>query len=58
MNVWESMGLDSMIRPEVAAKRKAAAAMMASADLREDINNTTMPFWLVPQIQKLGINGM
>lgn len=31
---------------------------MKSLDLRQDVNDATMPFWLVPQIQQLGINGM
>ena len=56
-NVWESMDLDAMLRPSVAQKRKAVADLMSSVDLKEDINNTTMPFWIVPKIQKLGING-
>jgi hypothetical protein len=47
-DVWESMGLDRHIRPEVAVKRKATAQMMKSLDLRQDVNDTTMPFWLVP----------
>jgi alkylation response protein AidB-like acyl-CoA dehydrogenase len=30
---------------------------MNSVDLTEDTNNATMPFWIVPKIQSLGING-
>jgi alkylation response protein AidB-like acyl-CoA dehydrogenase len=49
-NVWESMGLDAVIRPEVAEKRKKTAEMMKSVDLRDNVNNATMPFWMVPKI--------
>jgi hypothetical protein len=49
-DVWESMGLDRLIRPEIVEKRKATGKMMKSVDLKKDFNDTTMPFWMVPKI--------
>jgi alkylation response protein AidB-like acyl-CoA dehydrogenase len=55
--IWESMGLDRLLRPEVAQKRIAAGEMMSKQDFRQDTNDATMPFWMVPKIQQLGIDG-
>jgi len=53
------MGLDIHLSPEVAAKRKATGKMMDEAYPRlvDHVNSTEMPFWIVPKIQALNING-
>lgn len=44
------MGLDRLLRPEVAQKRKATGDLMSQQDFRHDVNETNMPFWMVPKI--------
>ena len=58
-DVWASMNLDQYIRPEVVAKRKATGEMMDECynQITPYVNSTEMPFWMVPKIQALGING-
>lgn len=53
------MNLDVHLSPEVAAKRKAVGKMMDEAYPRliDHVNTTEMPWWLVPKIQALKING-
>jgi hypothetical protein len=53
------MNLDQFLRPENALKRKATGKMMAETyqDVIPYVNSTEMPFWIVPKIQALGING-
>jgi len=59
-NVWESLGYDKYLRPDVAEKRKACAKFMDQIydDLIPFINNCEMPHYITPMVQKLGINGM
>jgi len=58
-NVWESLGYDRYIRPDVAEKRKKVEKFMDQIydDLIPFINNCEMPHYIVPMVQKLGING-
>jgi alkylation response protein AidB-like acyl-CoA dehydrogenase len=51
---------DRLIRPEIALKRKAVSDLMIEVkpQLAPYVNNCELPFWLVPRIQKLGINGL
>ena len=58
-DVWGSMDLDKYLRPEVVQKRQATRAMMQenSARINEHINSTEFPFWIIPKIRELGING-
>ena len=60
MNVWESLGNDALLGPGVADKRKAVEKVMADTyqDVIPYVNRCEMPFFLVPMIQKTGINGM
>ena len=53
------MNLDVHLRPEVAAKRRATGKMMDEAYPRlvDHVNTTEMPWWIVPKIQALNING-
>ena len=59
-DVWESMNMDKHLRPDVAEKRKATSKMMDSAynDLIPYVNRCDFPFWIIPEVQKLGVNGM
>ena len=59
MNVWESLGYDRYLRPEAVKKRLAVASFMDSIndELIPYVNRAEFPFHLLPQIQKLGING-
>lgn len=58
-DIWESMNLDQYLRPENVVKRKATGKMMDECyqDIIPHVNSTEMPFWIVPKIQALGING-
>jgi glutaryl-CoA dehydrogenase len=58
-DVWGSMGLDKYLRPEVVLKRQATRAMMQEnyTRINEHINSTEFPFWIIPKIRELGING-
>ena len=51
-NVWESMGMDKHLRPEVAQKRKATEKFMDEIydDLIPYINRCEMPFWIIPKV--------
>ena len=51
-NVWESLNMDSYLRPEAAAKRKATARVMDDIykDLIPHINDCSFPFWVVPKL--------
>ena len=53
------MGLDRYLRPEVVIKRKATRKMMeeAAPKLIDHVNTSDFPFWIIPEIKKLGING-
>ena len=53
------MALDQLIRPEVVQKRLAVAKLMDDSYSKfiPYINNAEFPFWIIPEIQKLGING-
>ena len=53
------MGMDKHLRPDVAQKRKAVEKFMDEIydDLIPYINRCEMPFWIIPKIQELGING-
>jgi len=58
-NVWESMGLDQHMRDFAVQKRKATAKMMAEAKdkLIPYVNSTDFPYFLIPKIRELGIDG-
>ena len=60
LNVWESLGNDQYLRPKVVDQRKAVAKLMEDnyENLIPYLNRCEMPFFLVPKIQELGINGM
>jgi alkylation response protein AidB-like acyl-CoA dehydrogenase len=53
------MNIDQFLKPDVVRKRKATEKFMDKIydDLIPHVNNASMPFWIVPKIQKLGING-
>ena len=59
-NVWESLGYDKYLRPDVVIKRKECAKFMDSIydSLLPFINKCQMPLHIVPMIKKLGINGL
>ena len=53
LNVWESLYLDSLLRPETVQKRKATSEMMKSIypSLIPAINDTSFPFeTIIPAI--------
>ena len=52
--------MDSFLRPEVVAKRKATGKLMEEIydDLIPHINDCSFPFWVIPKFQKLGISGL
>ena len=58
--MWESLGNDALLGPGVAEKRKAVQKLMVESyeDLIPFIERCEMPHFLVPKIQKTGINGM
>ena len=60
LNVWESLGFDKYLRPDVAEKRKASGKLLQDnyENLIPYINRCEFPFYLKPSIQKLGINSM
>ena len=51
-NVWESLGYDKYLRPEVADKRKAVAKFMD--DIYDDLipfqNNCDFPHYIIPMV--------
>lgn len=59
LSVWDAMDMDQYFKPEIVSKKKATDKLMEEVypDLIPHINDTTLPFWIVPKIQKLGING-
>jgi DNA-directed RNA polymerase subunit N (RpoN/RPB10) len=59
-DVWESLGYDRYLRPDVAEKRKACGKIMADTyeQVKECVNTTSHPAFLIPMFQKVGINGM
>ena len=58
-NVWESMGLDRLLRDFAVEKRKATAEMMQEIkpQLIPYVNSTDFPFFLAEKIRALGIDG-
>ena len=52
MDIWESMGLDDYMRATAVIKRKACGELMREnyERLIPHINESTMPFWIVPKI--------
>ena len=53
------MNGDQFIRPEVAKKREATKKLMDSVQdkLVDSVNTTDFPFWIIPKIKELGVNG-
>ena len=49
-NVWESLGYDRYLRPDVAEKRKACAKIMEDTydELKGYVNRTEHPAFLIP----------
>ena len=58
-NVWESLGYDKYLRPDVVIKRKEVAKLMDQIydDLIPFSNRAEMPMFVIPMLQKIGING-
>ena len=59
-DVWASMNLDRFIRPEVAKKRLATREMMEKYydRINQDVIASDFPYWLIPEMKKLKINGI
>ena len=59
-DVWENMKGDQYMSAEAIRKRKATSKMMDEVyhDLIPYYNKAEMPWFIVPKIQELGINGM
>ena len=60
LDVWESMKLDSYLRPHTIEKRKALRKFMEDnlSDLNEHYTRAEFPFHIKPKVQSLGINGL
>jgi len=58
-DVWESMHLDSRLRPWAVEKRKEMGQLMDSSytELTSHVEATTFPFFLLPKIAALGTAG-
>jgi hypothetical protein len=52
LDIWESMGLDDYMRQTAVIKRKACCELMKEnyERLIPHVNESTMPFWIVPKI--------
>jgi len=59
LDVWESLGYDKYLRPEVVVKRKNCAKFMEQIyeDLIPFYNRAETPMHIFPMVKKLGING-
>jgi hypothetical protein len=53
------MNLDQYLRKEIIAKRIATKKLMQDnySKINEHVVSSEFPFWIIPQIQSLGING-
>ena len=58
-NVWESLGMDQWLRPQVVKKRKGVEEVMEGArkELLDYVDRCEMPMFLIPKLRELEIDG-
>ncbi len=58
-DVWKSMNLDQYLRKDIIEKKMATRAFMQEnlSKINEHVVSSEFPFWIIPKIQSLKING-